>query len=225
MPSNNTTKRSANFKNRTGQRYGRLVVLEEATPPANARPYISYWLCRCDCGAVVTKNVTLLRPNKSNISCGCLRKEQITELGHSTRKHGMKNTPEYITWTSMKARCYNPKTKGFKYYGGRGIAICARWRESFEAFYQDMGPRPSSKHSIDRIDNNGPYSPDNCRWATRYEQIHNQRKRQGSSNVRLITYNGKTQSVAAWSRELGFNYGRIITRLHLGWDVERAFTT
>src|SRR5688500_16157023 len=114
-----------------------------------------------------------------------------------TTKHGLRNCSEYRAWASMKQRCLNPKVVAYPQYGQRGIKVCDRWLTSFPNFYADMGPRPSPSHSLDRIDNDGDYTPDNCRWATRVEQGRNQR-----TNV-LFTHNGKTQCLTAWSEEIG----------------------
>ena len=126
---------------------------------------------------------------------------------------------EYHTWRCMRGRCKNPKSRLFSAYGGRGIYVCERWND-FDMFYADMGPRPSSSHSLDRIDNDGPYSPENCRWATHYQQSNNRR-----SSV-LLTFRGKTQSIRQWSRETGINHSTIQRRLkRLKWSVEKALTT
>jgi hypothetical protein len=120
----------------------------------------------------------------------------------------------------MKKRCYNPKASNYKDYGGRGITICPRWRESFVAFLEDMGPRPSDKHSIDRIDNNGPYCPENCRWATLQQQRNNRRP------VTNITFQGETLSLLQWARRLNMNYDTLRYRIkRKNWPVEIAMTT
>src|SRR6266436_4499546 len=106
--------------------------------------------------------------------------------------HGLTETADYASWCDMLTRCYNPRFNGYKYYGGRGITVCERWRHSFENFLADMGVKPSLKHSLDRIDCNGPYSPDNCRWATRLEQNANQRR------IKLYTFGGETRHLKEW---------------------------
>lgn len=117
----------------------------------------------------------------------------------------------------MLKRCRDPNQTSFKNYGGRGIAVCTRWHD-FKNFLEDMGERPSLDYSIDRIDNNGNYELSNCRWATRKEQRRNSRA------SKYLTFNGKTQSLAAWADELGLSYTRTRARLRLGWSVDRAFT-
>lgn len=124
---------------------------------------------------------------------------------------------EYSVWRGMRNRCENPKEPSYKRYGGRGIAVCERWLK-FENFFADMGAHPSSAHSIGRKDNNGPYSPDNCEWVTQVEQCNNT-----SRNV-LLTFNGRTQSISQWSRELKLGQGALISRLRRGWSVEAALT-
>lgn len=125
-------------------------------------------------------------------------------------------TKTYTVWWSMRRRCENPKQKSYERYGGRGITVCERW-QSYENFLEDMGHVPQGK-SLDRIDNNGPYSPENCRWATLQEQGRNKR------NNRLFTMNGKTQCLAAWSSETGISESLVLFRLGLGWSVENALT-
>jgi hypothetical protein len=137
--------------------------------------------------------------------------------------HGMSKTPEHRAWCHMNRRCKSPADKNYPNYGGRGITVCERWQHSFEDFYADMGPRPSNRHSLDRINNDGNYEPSNCRWATPDVQAKNTRvgKRAGT----LLTFDGRTLSVKEWSRELGFPRGVILHRLSRGWPVEDALTT
>lgn len=130
--------------------------------------------CRCECGNITIVSMRNLRGGRTN-SCGCYKKERQIE---TVTKHNQHTTPEYRAWVSMKQRCYNPNISHFKHYGGRGVSVCDRWLESFDNFYEDMGPKPSPSHSIDRIDNYkliDGYSKDNCRWATKSEQIQNRR--------------------------------------------------
>ena len=135
--------------------------------------------------------------------------------GHAT--DGL--SPTYMSWKAMKARCYNPKDKRYHRYGGRGITICASWRKSFSSFLADMGDRPAGC-TLDRIDLDGNYIPHNCRWADRITQARN------SINARLLTFQGRTQTVAAWTQELGVKKGLIDSRINkLGWSVERALST
>lgn len=147
-----------------GKKFGRWTVVSR-NGNKNGQ---AAWLCKCVCGNESTIKGEMLRRGKS-LSCGCLRSE-----GH--KSHGGRYSPEYTIWSGMIQRCTNPKRKGYQNYGGRGIKVTERWRR-FENFIADMGQRPSSKHSIDRIDNNGDYCPQNCKWSTQKEQIANQRKR------------------------------------------------
>lgn len=128
----------------------------------------------------------------------------------------MGRSSEYRIWGLIKDRCFNDRGESYAYYGARGITMCERWRNDFSAFYADMGPRPSPKHQVDRIDNNGNYEPGNCRWAVGLVQANNKR-----NNVNVTAF-GKTQTVAQWSRETGISDKVIYKRLVRGWSPERA---
>lgn len=134
-------------------------------------------------------------------------------------KHGGAGTPEYNSWLNMKQRCHNPKRPRFKDWGARGITVCDRWRNDFAAFLADMGEKPSPDHTLDRKNGELGYSPENCRWATKREQSENR-----PTFVNQITHNGKTQSLSAWSREIGISRESLRSRIDRGWGIERALT-
>jgi hypothetical protein len=152
-----------------GLRVGKLQVL---WPALSARKP-QRWVCKCDCGNRVDLTAVIILGGKTT-SCGC---------DHQWKTHGLSDTVEYQTWLSMIKRCENQNHHKYPRYGGRGIKICERWRTNFENFYADMGQRPSDKHSIDRIDNDGHYEPGNCRWATWSEQRRNQSRKPRQSDA------------------------------------------
>ena len=173
--------------NLLGKKFGRILVISEPIS-TNGR---SYFICQCDCGNICKKNGKYLS-NGDTRSCGCLQKEFRPPLRIT---HGMTGKPGYQTLYVLKDRCYNQNNKSYKLYGERGIKVCERWLGSDGAvnFHKDMGVRPSKSHSIDRIDTNGDYEPNNCRWATIGEQNRNKR------NNRWIEYNGDRKILADWA--------------------------
>lgn len=206
------------------QRYGKLVAFNKIYACSlwgkDKQPK-PWWECTCDCGNYLTVRQESLRSGNTK-SCGCIHKQVfmqiITKHGEIARNNGAE-TKIYRTWKSIKSRCYNPNTIRYKYYGGKGVRVCDRWLDSFELFKKDMGLPPTEVHSIDRIDSNGDYCPENCRWATPKQQRIN------NSMVNLIEYNGKTQTLTEWSQELGINRSTLSGRINrYGWTTERAFS-
>ena len=163
------------FIDLTGQRYGRLTVLSKSS---TAKDGGTIWLCKCDCGNEITVKSGNLRSGHT-LSCGCFMKDRTSET-QSTHRQSHKRL--YNVWTSMKARCYNPNSKFYKHYGGRGIIICEEWRTDYQAFHDwamQNGYNPDAplgKCTIDRIDVDGPYAPWNCRWVDMKVQRHNRRR-------------------------------------------------
>ncbi len=151
-----------------GQIIGRLTVVARDASRTGGQ---AHWLCRCECGGEVSVNGSNLRRGHTK-SCGCYEREQ---RGSSQRKHGLSASREYTIWRDMIRRCTDPRRRAYRAYGQRGITVCERWSESFENFYADMGPAPTAKHSVDRIDGFLGYFPENCRWATPREQTLNRR--------------------------------------------------
>ena len=169
----------------------------------------SCFLCFCECGKFRVVRLHHLKSGKSK-SCGCLRKDYPNGY-----KHGMIKSKEYNSWSSMWNRVSNPKNLAYRDYGGRGITVCGEWKD-FEIFYRDMGPRPKGL-TLERIDNNGPYAPWNCKWATKLEQANNRR-----SNI-LLTFNNKAQTITQWAKELKLEYDTLWARLYMyNWTMEKA---
>lgn len=196
----------------TGQRFGRWSVLKRS---GNDDQGAATWLCRCDCGKERIVRGYALRYGHTK-SCGCLQSEQVTERDW---KHGESRTQLYRVWTGIKKRCSNPRDPAYRNYGGRGICLCSEWLSSFEVFRDwalSHGYRDGM--SIDRIDNDGDYSPENCRWADAKTQCNNRR-----SN-RRIDFNGQAHTISEWSDITGIPQDVIRYRLRAGWEEKRALT-
>lgn len=193
-----------------GKKFGDWTVLRRGKAPQT-------WVCQCSCGnarAIPNGNLT----SGKSTSCGCKKGAKITaaKIRHGHNRAGMA-TPEYRTWAGVKRRCLNPHDRAYKAYGGSGITICKAWADSFAQFLQDMGAKPSPKHTIDRIDNNKGYEQGNCRWATPEQQWNNT-----SRNV-WLEYQGQRKTVRQWATHLGITYQTLYRRIEMGWSVQRAF--
>ncbi len=193
-----------------GKRFGRWLVTGVAHHNASKQ---LHWVCRCDCGTVKDVNGSTLRLGRST-SCGCRSSEMTTKRNTI---HSKSKTPTYRVWAAMLARCYNPNVQAYKYYGGRGIAVCDLWRHSFEDFYRDMGDRPNGR-SLDRIDPDGPYAPLNCRWATPELQANNK------SRKIILSLHGRSQTVTGWAAELGIPAQVLYGRIYAGHSDESVLT-
>ena len=205
----------------TGQTFDRLTVVERAGSNARGR---ATWLCHCECGndVIVVGNALLRRNTKS---CGCLVPDVSSANGKKRAVHGKTGERLFSVWINMRARCRSPKHHAYKNYGARGITVCPEWDNDYEAFrswafangYNENAPR--GECSLDRIDNDGPYSPENCRWVSLLEQQANK------SGVLLVTYKGVTKPASQWSIEAGFSRHLVGDRIKKGWSVEDAITT
>jgi len=196
----------------SGKRFGRLLVLQ---PWGLDKFGKMHWLCRCDCGSACTPSGNVLQRGDTK-SCGCLHRESA-----HTRffKHGEKRTQLYYVWSTAKGRCSNPKDPNYARYGGRGIRMCKAWRDSFLQFKKDMGPRPPGL-SLDRIDNDGPYSKKNCRWITHLEQMRNQRK------TKRFSHEGYNLTLGEWAERVGIAESCLYYRVNEAkWPITRALTT
>lgn len=171
---------------------------------------------KCKCGNIFTTHLSEVKRGKAK-SCGCVGRQKTRErsLKHGSALSG-KVTPEYKAWISMKIRCHKPGSANYKNYGAKGIFVCERWLKSFDNFLEDMGRRPSDKHSIDRINVYGNYEPSNCRWATMKEQGNNR------SNNNLFTYKGETKSITLWAERYNMSTTLIKIRMKQGLTFEQA---
>lgn len=195
-----------------GLRFGKLVAVRRS---GNRRGSMVCWTCTCDCGNSFETTGQRLASGKTK-SCGCATGELIAA---KKRRHGLTGTAEYRIWSLMIQRCCNRKNPAYRLYGARGIKVCNAWRTSFAAFLKDMGARPSPRHTLDRRNNNGHYSPRNCRWATGTQQGNNRR------GNRRVTIGRRTQTVIEWSRESGVRRETIAYRLNSGWAPQDAVFT
>lgn len=203
-------------KNRlVGRRFGRLTVLSSTDRRTNGASREIIWKCKCDCGniAYVATNNLMAKKCKT-LSCGCLRKEKTT-------KHNLSHTKIYKALVAIKGRCKNTKDKNYFRYGGRGITVCKEWdgENGFENFYKwSIENGYEDGLTIDRIDNNKGYSPDNCRWASQKVQMNNTRRN------RIIEIDGVSHSLSEWCEITGISKGTIRDRLNRGWDEKSAIT-
>ena len=193
-------------KDLTGQYFGRLKALFYYRYYNNR----SWWFCECACGNFKSIRTDGLTTGHAQ-SCGCFLKDTLTS-------HGMTKTRTYNVYRNLFQRCYNPKSKEYKNYGARGIKVCDRWLNSFKNFLEDMGESPKGL-TIERINNNGNYEPENCKWATYLEQNNNTRRNS------YLTHQGETLTVAQWSKKLGINKDTLLGRKERNWSDELALIT
>lgn len=207
--------RNGRFRDLAGQRFGRLV----ARKPTDGRTHGAVvWLCDCDCGKPFHANSNALLTGNTR-SCGCLLKDTQARIKHGASMVGH-HWPEYKIWCRMKQTCYNPKCPGWKWYGAKGIKVCDRWLgpNGFQNFIADMGRRPDDKTSIDRINSNDDYCPENCRWADPLEQGGN------TSRCRFLELDGVRLTMRQWALRIGLDYDALRYRLKAGWTVLEALT-
>ncbi len=211
------------FKDLTGCSFGELTVLKRLdTKLDKGGRRRTMWLCRCSCGNETAVSADALKSG-NQVSCGCYRKKHASEM---FMKHGMADTRLYYVWSGIKSRCYNSNVYEYRFYGARGISMCEKWCNNFEAFYDWAisngydNSAPRGTYTIDRIDTDGDYSPENCRLITQKQQMNNTRTNH------ILEYNGNFHTIAEWSRITGISQFKIRNRVsRLGWTVERALTT
>lgn len=196
----------------TGQRFGRLTVISRAE---NSNSGKSRWLCRCDCGNECVVHSLSLRSGNTK-SCGCLRSE-VSQKKATT--HGLSKTSLFHVWWAMKSRCANPNNKAYKNYGGRGISVCSEWQDSEPFFEWAFANGYRKGLTIERIDVNGNYEPNNCKWASAKEQARNK------TNSRIIEIDGVLKPLAQWCEEYDIDYFVAYQRINkLGWEPKKALT-
>ncbi len=193
-------------KDITGIKFGRLTALTIDAERKAIKPRVNHWICLCECGKEISVDIRSLM-NGHTQSCRC-----------SHKKHGLTGQLPYRIWRHVLARCHNPKASHYDRYGGRGIAVCDRWKESFENFLEDMG-MPFEGATIERVNNNDNYYKENCRWATRKEQSANTKR-----NVWLDS-NGERKTLKQWAENTGVNHCTLRSRIKSGWPIEKALIT
>ena len=195
-----------------GKKYYRLTYLRETESHNNHRR----GMFLCECGNKVTTGLYDVSCGHTR-SCGCYHTERQRDPKSHGETMGRNNSPEYRAWKAMKARCYNKNNISYVNYGERGITVCRSWLNDFSVFLNDMGRKPSPQHSLDRIDNNGDYKPENCKWSTKADQRRNNRQ-----GVHPVTINGVTRLICDWAKISGVPEESISARLRNGWDVDVA---
>lgn len=205
------------MQNLTGQKFGKLTVLKlQEKRKRNTKGYRYYWLCQCECGNKTIAETYKLKLGHTK-SCGCLVKEKIAKVNQT---HNLSKTRIYKIYSGIKKRCFNTKSQSYNCYGARGIKVCDEWLNDFKTFY-DWAIKNGYKdnYTIDRIDVNGNYEPNNCRWVTSFEQASNRR------NNHNLTYKNVTHTIADWSRITQIKEATIRQRINdYGWSVEKALT-
>lgn len=208
----------AAFRNLVGHVFGYFVVIQpNGWRTANSGKRTSIWLCQCHCGKTAVYDASKIHSKTmygGTPSCGCMKHKTMSD---KLKKHGLRQRSEYRIWALILQRCNNKNNPAFDRYGGRGISVCERWHK-FTAFYADVGPRPTPKHSIDRINNNGNYEPGNVRWATAAEQANNTR-----TSV-VLTLGDRSMTASQWSLVVGISAKTIGSRKRRGWSDEDALT-
>lgn len=214
-------------KDRTGERIGRLTIIKRADDRFDSRGRTrAYWLCECECGTIKEIRGDSLNGNHT-MSCGCFHKEQasvaLKEIRANQAVHGDSKERIHNIWYLMKYRCEDPTSPAYRNYGGRGVKLCDEWSDGVNGYFRfkewALNNGYNENLTIDRINNDGDYSPENCRWADTYTQGNNKR-----NNIE-IEYDGRVQTLSQWSREIGVPMKNLYNRIRvLGWDIERAFT-
>ena len=195
-----------------GQKYGKLTILKEENPNSCGKRSVE---CSCECSNKVVTTINGLRSGNTT-SCGCTRKEKNKSRAIHGHLSKGKQSAEYNSWINMVSRCENKNRSDYSRYGECGIRVCERWRTSFANFLSDMGLKPSPLHSIDRINNQGNYEPENCRWATSEEQNCNKKTN------RLLEIRGKSQTISRWAKELNIHPQTLYSRLNRGLTAEEV---
>lgn len=213
IPTFVTTEKSKhfNFIDFTNTKKGELLIESYI---GKTEKGVHFWSAKCSCG-----NSIQIRSSgiKKTDSCGCV---SLKKASKTNSTHRMRHSSEYRSWIGMRVRILKKTEPSYPRYGGRGITICDSWKNSFESFYADMGPKPSPRHSIDRVDNNAGYCKENCRWATPKQQMRNR------STTVMVEYNEATVALAELCEKFNVDINDVYRRIHLNkWDVHRAITT